>query len=67
MDSEREKMFNAIIEMLNGDDFKDNFLKEINDEIDIPILNEKKEGKIFKALYKVLLNTLKKIYQEKLN
>ena len=67
MDSEREKMFNAIIEMLNGDDFKDNFLKEINDEIDIPILNEKKEGKIFKALYKVLLKTLKKIYQEKLN
>ena len=67
MDPEREKMFNAIIEMLNGDDFKDNFLKEINDEIDIPILNEKKEGKIFKALYKVLLKTLKKIYQEKLN
>ena len=67
MDPEREKMFNAIIEMLNGEDFKDNFLKEINDEIDIPILNEKKEGKIFKALYKVLLKTLKKIYQEKLN
>ena len=67
MDPEREKMFNAIIEMLNGDDFKDNFLKEINDEIDIPILNEKKEGKIFKALYKVLLKTLKKIYEEKLN
>lgn len=50
----------AMVDMLNKEEFKDAFLKEINDSIDIPIINEKKEGKIFKALYKILVKIVEK-------
>ena len=49
-----------MVDMLNKEEFKDAFLKEINDSIDIPIINEKKEGKIFKALYKILVKIVEK-------
>ena len=57
-DPERQAMMEALLNLLHEDDFKDNFLKEINQEVDIPIIGEKKEGKIFKAIYKVLLKTV---------
>ena len=59
-DLERQKMIEALLDLLHEDDFKDNLLKEINEEVDIPIIGEKKEGKIFKALYKILLKPVKK-------
>jgi len=50
----------AMVDMLNKEDFKDAFLKELNETMDIPFINEKKEGKIFKALYKILLKIIEK-------
>jgi|TARA_Y100000389_G_C17160194_1_gene364009 hypothetical protein len=65
MDPDREKMYAAILDMFEGDDFKDSFLKELNEEVDIPMISEKKEGKIFKALYKVLFKTLRNTLEKK--
>ena len=50
----------SLLELLSCDDFKECLLKEINDEVDLPILSEKKESKLFKAIYKVLLKTIQK-------
>lgn len=67
MESDREKMYAAILDMFEGDDFKESFLKELNEEVDIPMIGEKKEGKIFKALYKVLFKTLRNTLEKKDN
>tara|TARA_Y100000389_G_C17269478_1_gene417191 strand:- start:512 stop:709 length:198 start_codon:yes stop_codon:yes gene_type:complete len=64
MDIEHEKMCAAVIDMFEGDDFKNSFLKELNEEVDIPMIGEKKEGKIFKALYKVIFKTLRKTIEK---
>jgi hypothetical protein len=60
MDDTKQKLIAEFIKFLEDDDFKDIFLEELNEEIDIPILNEEREGKIFKALYRVIIKSLKK-------
>ena len=59
-DPERRKMVESLLAMLKTDDFQDAFLEELNDAVDIPMIGEKKEGKIFKALYKILLKVVEK-------
>ena len=51
-------MVKSLLAMLKTDDFQDAFLEELNDAVDIPMIGEKKEGKIFKALYKILLKVV---------
>lgn len=58
-DPEQKVMFESIIKLLETNDFKKSFIKELNDACDIPIIGEKQEAKIFKALYKVLIKTIK--------
>lgn len=60
MEDTKEKLITEFINFLEDDNFKDIFLEELNEEIDIPMLSEKKEGKIFKALYRVIITSLKK-------
>jgi hypothetical protein len=58
MKDEHKEMLSVVVKMLEKDNFKKHFLNELNNEVDIPFLNEKKEGKVFKALYKVLIKSL---------
>ena len=60
MQDTKQKLITEFIDFLEDDEFKEIFLQELNEEIDIPILNEEKEGKIFKALYRVIVKSLKK-------
>tara|TARA_Y100000389_G_scaffold160670_1_gene162921 strand:- start:1612 stop:1809 length:198 start_codon:yes stop_codon:yes gene_type:complete len=60
MEDTKQKLIIEFINFLEDDDFKDIFLKELNEEINIPILNEEREGKIFKALYGVIIKSLRK-------
>lgn len=59
-DVEKKIMVDAFLTLLEEDDFKKAFLKELNESCDIPFINEKQEGKIFKALYKILISTARK-------
>jgi len=58
-DPEKKIMVESFLTLLEDNDFKKSFIKELNDAVDIPIVGEKQEGKIFKALYKVLIKTAK--------
>lgn len=53
MDSEQ------LLVMLEQKDFKNKLIKELNDDIDIPFINEETEKKVLEKLYKVLLKVLK--------
>ncbi len=57
---EKKKLLGDLVELMNEDDFKKTLLKELNKEIDLPVLKEKQEAKLFKIVYKVLLNFVEK-------
>ena len=54
------KNYELYIELLDNDEFKKHLIRELNEDIDIPIINEKTERKILNSIYKVILSSLKK-------
>tara|TARA_Y100000766_G_scaffold40335_1_gene30464 strand:- start:1229 stop:1429 length:201 start_codon:yes stop_codon:yes gene_type:complete len=57
---EKKKLLGDLVELMNEDDFKKTLLRELNKEVDLPVLKEKQEAKLFKIVYKVLLNFVEK-------
>lgn len=55
------KNYQLYIELLDNDKFKKHLIRELNDDIDIPIINEKTERKVLNSIYKVILTSLKKV------
>ena len=53
---EIQKMF---MEYLFNEETKASIIKALNDEIDIPFINEKTEGKILDAVYSAVEDVLK--------
>ena len=50
-----------IVELLEKKDFKNKLIIKINNNVDIPLLNEKTEKKIYENIYKTILSTIKEI------
>jgi hypothetical protein len=50
-----------LLEFLEKKDFKKKFLKKLNDNIDIPIINEKTEKKVLDKVYDVMVDALEGI------
>ena len=50
-----------LLEFLEKKDFKKKFLKKLNDNIDIPIINEKTEKKVLDKVYDVMVDALESI------
>jgi hypothetical protein len=61
-----KKNFEIYIELLDNEDFKKHLIKELNEDIDIPFVNEKTEKKVLTAIYKVIMKSLKKVDIDKL-
>jgi len=51
----------SILELFNDDDFRKQVVKNINDDIDIPMINEKTEKKVFNKIYQAFVSALQKI------
>ena len=60
------KNYELYIELLDNDEFKKHLIHELNEDIDIPIINEKTERKILNSIYKVIISSLKKVDIEKM-
>ena len=58
--------YNLYIELLDNDEFKKHLIRELNEDIDIPIINEKTERKLLNSIYKVIISSLKKVDIEKM-
>jgi len=58
--------FNNYLELLDDNEIEKLLIKELNDNVDIPIINEKTEKKIMKAIYKTILKSLKSVDIEKI-
>jgi len=59
-----EILVGHIIDLLEKKDFKKKFVKELNDSVDVPIIDEKTEKKVLDAIYKLILKTLKKMHED---
>ena len=53
-----------IISTLEKKDFKKKLIKKINDDIDIPMIGEKTEKKVFDKLYDLLLKGMKEVLND---
>jgi hypothetical protein len=53
-------MKEMIANYLFNDEMKDKIVKELNDNINVPIINEKTEGKIIEAIYETVEACVKK-------
>ena len=56
-----QDVLDHMVDLLEKKDFKGKFLKELNDAVDIPIINEKTEKKVLDSIYKLMIKSLKKL------
>tara|TARA_R110002012_G_scaffold56998_3_gene146637 strand:- start:243 stop:422 length:180 start_codon:yes stop_codon:yes gene_type:complete len=49
-----------VVDYIFNDEMKEKIVKELNDNIDIPIISEKTEGKILDAVYHSVEEVIKK-------
>tara|TARA_Y100000741_G_C18210889_1_gene541672 strand:- start:87 stop:293 length:207 start_codon:yes stop_codon:yes gene_type:complete len=54
-----QKAFDHFVELLEKKDFKKQLIAALNEDIDIPLINEKTEKKILDAIYKLVIKLLK--------
>ena len=58
----KEEMFKeGMIKLLQEKDFKNKLIKKLNECIDIHMINEKTEKKVFNSIYNHIVNTIKEI------
>ena len=50
----------VIVDYIFNDEMKEKIVKELNDNVNIPILSEKTEEKIFSAIYDSVEEVIKK-------
>tara|TARA_Y100000389_G_scaffold141437_1_gene139289 strand:- start:1330 stop:1524 length:195 start_codon:yes stop_codon:yes gene_type:complete len=53
----------SLIGLLEEKEFKKLLIKELNEDIDIPMIGEKTEKKVFDAIYKIIVKNIRKIAQ----
>lgn len=52
----KEILLGSLVNLLNDKDFKQDFVRKVNENVDIPIINEKTEKKVINALYKLMVD-----------
>lgn len=57
----KQMAFDHLIELLEKKDFRKHLVNALNEDVDIPIINEKTEGKVMEAIYKQIIKALKTI------
>jgi len=48
-----------VVELFEKKDFKNKFIKKLNESVDIPLINEKTEKKVLNKIYELLVKTVK--------
>mgnify|MGYP003148633369 FL=1 len=55
------KIADLIIEHISKDEIKDKVVKELNENVNIPIIGENTEKKMIEAIYETTVAVLKKV------
>lgn len=57
----KDDVLQALVDLLEEKDFKKKLVKELNDSVDIPIINEKTEKKVMDKIYDTVVKAIKNI------
>tara|TARA_X000000950_G_scaffold289274_1_gene411511 strand:+ start:17518 stop:17712 length:195 start_codon:yes stop_codon:yes gene_type:complete len=57
----KDDVLDALVDLLQEKDFKKKLVKELNDNVDIPIINEKTEKKVMDKIYDTVVKAIKNI------
>lgn len=57
----KNEMIDTLIQLLQEDEFRKDLTKAINEDVDIPIINEKTEKKIINKLFNVMSKEVVKV------
>jgi hypothetical protein len=52
----KDILLGSLVELLNDVEFKKEFVRKLNENVDIPIINEKTEKKVINTLYKLMVD-----------
>ena len=58
-------MTKHLLDLFEKKDFKKTFIKKLNENIDIPMINEKTEKKVLDKVYDVLVDALETVLIDK--
>ena len=59
------KLQEMVADYIFNDEMKNKIVKELNENINIPIINEKTEGKIIEAIYETVESVVKGVILKK--
>ena len=60
----KDILLGTLVELLNDNEFKKDFVRKVNDNVDIPIINEKTEKKVINTLYKLMVEQVEVAIQK---
>ncbi len=63
----KDEVIEQLIETLREDEFQRDLVRAINKDVNIPMLNEKTERKVFDALYDLMVKETIKVLKQKLH
>ena len=56
----KDILLGALVELLNEEEFKKDFVKRVNEHVDVPMINEKTEQKVINTLYKLMVDQVER-------
>tara|TARA_B100002019_G_C20851903_1_gene395046 strand:+ start:217 stop:429 length:213 start_codon:yes stop_codon:yes gene_type:complete len=56
----KDILLGALVELLNEKEFKKDFVKRVNEHVDVPMINEKTEQKVINTLYKLMVDQVER-------
>ncbi len=60
----KEILLGSLVELLNDNEFKKDFVRKVNENVDIPVINEKTEKKVINTLYKLMVEQVEVAIQK---
>ena len=56
----KEILLGSLVELLNDTEFKKDFVRRVNEHVDVPVINEKTEKKVINTLYKMMVEQVER-------
>jgi len=56
----KDILLGALVELLNEKEFKKDFVRKVNEHVDVPMINEKTEQKVINTLYKLMVDQVER-------
>ena len=56
-----QDVLDHLVDLLEKKDFKGKLIKELNEAVDIPMINEKTEKKVLETVYKLIIKSMKNL------